>query len=40
MRIYCAEDPRLLRERFEEAGKERGDNDVEELSDETGILNR
>jgi hypothetical protein len=40
MRIHSAEDARLLRERFEEAGKERGDDDVEELSDKTRIFNR
>ena len=39
IRTHCAEDPRLPRERLEEAGKERGDNNVEELSDETRILN-
>ncbi len=40
MRTHRAEDPRLPGERLEEAGKERGDDDVEELSDETWILNR
>jgi hypothetical protein len=38
MRTHCAEDPRLPRKRLEEVGKERGNDDVEELSDETRIL--
>ena len=39
MRAYYTEDPRLLKERFKEAGKEWGNNNVEELSNETWILN-
>jgi hypothetical protein len=40
MRTHRAEDPRFLRERLNKVGKERGDDDVKELSDEAWILNR
>jgi hypothetical protein len=39
MRTDRAEDPGLSRERLKEVGKERGDDDVKELSDETRVLN-
>jgi hypothetical protein len=39
MRTYYTKDPRLPRERLKEAGKEGGDNNIKELSDETRILN-
>ena len=35
MRIHYTKDPRLLRECLEEVSKERGDNNIEELSNKT-----
>jgi hypothetical protein len=39
MKTHYIKDPRLLKERLKEVSKKGGDNNVEELSDKTWILN-